>query len=51
MNAAGGIIDPTYASDCGLGVHVCPVNAIFAPEDLPPQWKSFIEKNAAFYRE
>jgi ferredoxin len=43
-------INPDHCTDCGLCVHECPVNAIFADADLPPQWKSFIEKNAAFYR-
>jgi len=36
--------------DCGMCVHVCPVNAIFASEDVPAQWQSFIEKNAAYFR-
>jgi len=43
-------IDPDTCIDCGHCVHECPVNAIFDDSDLPPQWASFIEKNAAFYR-
>lgn len=43
-------IDPDVCIGCGACVEECPVNAIFAEEDLPPQWRSFIEKNAAFYR-
>ena len=35
---------------CGLCVAECPVNAIFEEEDLPAEWASFVEKNAAYYR-
>jgi ferredoxin len=43
-------IDPDVCIDCGVCVDVCPVNAIFAKPDLPQQWQSFIEKNAAHFR-
>lgn len=43
-------IDPEVCIDCGLCVDQCPVKAIFAEEDLPEKWRSFIEKNAAHYR-
>jgi ferredoxin len=43
-------IDPGPCIDCGLCAEECPVNAIFRDSDIPAQWKSFIEKNAAFYR-
>ena len=36
--------------DCDMCVAECPVNAIFAPDDLPAEWLSFIEKNAAHFR-
>ena len=31
--------------DCRACVPVCPVEAIFAEEDLPDKWKSFAETN------
>lgn len=37
-------------TDCGLCVGECPVQAIFADEDVPEEWRDFIEKNAAHYR-
>jgi len=43
-------IDPDVCIDCGLCVDECPVKAIFPQEDLPAEWTSFVEKNAAFYR-
>ena len=43
-------IDPDTCIDCGLCVDECPVQAIFPVEDLPGEWKEFIEKNAAFYK-
>jgi NAD-dependent dihydropyrimidine dehydrogenase PreA subunit len=43
-------IDPGTCIDCGLCVDECPVGAIFAAEDVPAEWRGFIEKNAAHYR-
>jgi len=43
-------IDPTQCIDCSLCQEECPVNAIFPESDLPPEWASFIEKNAAYYQ-
>lgn len=42
-------IDPEECIDCGACVPVCPVSAIFAEEDLPEEWESFTERNAAYY--
>ncbi len=44
-------IDPDVCIDCGLCVDECPVQAIFPQEDLPAEWASFIEKNAAYFQE
>jgi NAD-dependent dihydropyrimidine dehydrogenase PreA subunit len=43
-------IDPGTCIDCDMCVDACPVNAIFSDLDLPAEWASFIEKNAAHYR-
>jgi ferredoxin len=38
-------IDPVECIDCGACVPVCPVSAIFALDDLPEKWNTFIEIN------
>jgi ferredoxin len=40
------VIDPDECIDCTLCVPECPVNAIFAEDDLPEDQKHFIELNA-----
>jgi len=30
-------------------VPVCPVTAIFAEDDVPAEWKSFVDVNAAWF--
>jgi ferredoxin len=42
-------IHPDECIDCGACVPECPVEAIFAEEDVPEQWQSYIEKNAAYF--
>jgi NAD-dependent dihydropyrimidine dehydrogenase PreA subunit len=42
-------INPNDCIDCTLCVDACPVDAIFALEDVPEQWKSFIEVNAKYF--
>ena len=36
-------INPDECIDCRACVPVCPVEAIFAEEDVPEKWKSYIE--------
>lgn len=43
-------IDPDPCIDCGLCAGECPVKAIFLDEDVPPEWRHYIELNAAHYR-
>jgi NAD-dependent dihydropyrimidine dehydrogenase PreA subunit len=42
-------IDPDECIDCDACVEACPVDAI-TPEDMvPPEWHSFIGRNAAYF--
>ena len=50
-NANQLFIDPDTCIDCGLCVDECPVQAIFPEEDLPDEWKSFVEKNSEWFKE
>ena len=43
-------IDPSTCVDCDLCREECPVTAIFPQDDLPAEWSSFVERNAAHYR-
>ncbi len=44
-------IDPEECIDCGACEPECPVEAIFAEEDLPEEWHSFIEINANYFKD
>jgi NAD-dependent dihydropyrimidine dehydrogenase PreA subunit len=43
-------IQPDECIDCGACVPECPVSAIFPADQVPPQWKSFIQKNADYFK-
>jgi ferredoxin len=45
------VIDPDECIDCTLCVMECPVGAIFAEEDLPPEQQHFISLNAELARQ
>ena len=49
-NAEQLYINPDICVDCDLCASECPVKAIFPQDDLPEDWREFIEKNAAHYR-
>lgn len=40
------VIDPETCIDCSLCVPECPVEAIFAADDVPPDQQEFIALNA-----
>lgn len=40
------VIDPDECIDCTLCVPECPVNAIYAEDDVPPEQKQFVGLNA-----
>jgi ferredoxin len=43
-------IDPDTCIDCGLCIDECPVKAIFTEDDVPEQWKQYIQINADWYK-
>lgn len=43
-------IDPDECIDCQQCVSACPVEAIFAEDEVPDKWTDFTEKNAAFFK-
>lgn len=43
-------IDPEECIDCAACVAACPVDAIFAEDELPDEWKSYTQLNADHYR-
>lgn len=42
-------IDPDECIDCGACEPECPVEAIFAEEDLPEEWNHYTEINAKYF--
>ncbi len=40
------VIDPDECIDCTLCVPECPINAIYAEDDLPDNQKQFVQLNA-----
>ena len=42
-------IDPQVCIECGLCEPECPVDAIFMEDEVPDQWRRFVQLNAAFY--
>ncbi len=43
-------INPDECVECGACVPVCPVNAVFNEAVVPPVWKAYVDKNAAFFK-
>jgi Ferredoxin len=44
-------INPDECIDCGACEPVCPVQAIFYQDDLPPVWSEYTDDNARFFTE
>ena len=45
------VIDPDECIDCGACEPACPVNAIFAENDVPDDQKPYTEINALWYKD
>ncbi len=43
-------IDPATCIDCGACQAVCPVTAIYPNDQVPDQWKNYIEINANYFK-
>jgi ferredoxin len=43
-------IHPDECIDCGACVPACPVEAIYALDEVPDKWKSYIQQNADFFK-
>ena len=43
-------IDPEECIDCMQCVPACPVEAIFAEDEVPEKWHDFIAKNYDFFK-
>lgn len=44
------VIHPDECIDCGACVPACPVEAIFALDEVPDKWKDYIQQNVDFYK-
>lgn len=42
-------IQPNECTDCGACEPVCPVEAIYADDDMPQEWQHFTDVNAEFF--
>jgi NAD-dependent dihydropyrimidine dehydrogenase PreA subunit len=43
-------IDPDTCIDCGLCVDECPVQAIFPQDDVPAEWRKYIQINIDHFK-
>jgi ferredoxin len=42
-------INPEECIDCDACVEACPLEAVYAEREVPPEWASYTERNAAHY--
>ena len=42
--------DPDTCIDCGACIPECPYEAIFPEDEVPEQWRNFIQINADYYK-
>ena len=44
-------INPDECIDCAACEPVCPVNAIFAEEDVPTKWEGWVKVNYEYFED
>jgi NAD-dependent dihydropyrimidine dehydrogenase PreA subunit len=44
-------IDPDVCIDCGACVPECPVEAIFMDDELPDEFREFLDVNADYFKQ
>jgi NAD-dependent dihydropyrimidine dehydrogenase PreA subunit len=44
-------IDPDVCIDCGACVPECPVEAIFMDDELPDEFREFLDVNANYFKQ
>jgi ferredoxin len=42
-------VDPVECIDCGACVPVCEASAVFALDEVPPEYATAVQKNAAYF--
>ncbi len=50
-SAAQLYIDPDECIDCDACVEACPVDAITAEDQVPDEWRHYIQINADYYKD
>ena len=43
-------IDPDECIDCGACVDPCPVDAIYPEDEVPEEWRNFIQINVDYFK-
>jgi NAD-dependent dihydropyrimidine dehydrogenase PreA subunit len=43
-------IDPDECIDCGACVDPCPVDAIYPEDEVPEEWRGFIQINTDYFK-
>ena len=42
-------VNPGECIDCDACMEACPVDAVFAEDQVPPEWADFVARNAEHY--
>jgi ferredoxin len=42
-------IEPAECIDCDACVEACPVDACYAVDQVPDEWRNYVELNAAYF--